>query len=293
MFDLGQLRSFVAVATELHFGRAARRLHMTQPPLSRQIQMLERDLKVTLFTRTSRSVELTQAGRAFLAEARDLLQRSEAAVKIAREAAEPTAGTVRVGFVAATTYDYLPRLTSRARNELPNIELVYEEFNSIEQREALAFSRIDIGIVRPLPAQDNLRSACVTQSGLALALPLAHPLAVRRRPQLAQIHGEPFIMYSSAGRYMHDLLSSAFRVAGVQPNYVQFMSQAQGILSLVSTGLGIGIVPEETRNACFDNVVFRPIRIGSAVKTEFHAIWRSDNRNPALPQLRDLMLSIG
>lgn len=131
MFDLGQLRSFVAVATELHFGRAARRLHMTQPPLSRQIRMLERDLKVALFTRTSRSVELTQAGRAFLAEARDLLQRSEAAVKIAREAAEPTIGMVRVGFVPATTYDYLPRLTSRARNELPNIELVYEELNSV------------------------------------------------------------------------------------------------------------------------------------------------------------------
>jgi DNA-binding transcriptional LysR family regulator len=179
-----------------------------------------------------------------------------------------------VGFVAATTYDFLPRLTSRARNELPNIGLVYKELNSVEQREALAFSRIDIGIVRPLPAQDDLPSACVTRSGLALALPLTHPLAVRRRPQLAQIHGEPFIMYSTAGRYMHDLLASAFRAAAVQPKYVQLMSQAQGILSLVSTGLGIVIVPIETRNACFDNVVFRPIRVGSSVKTEFHAIWR-------------------
>ncbi|QEL27378.1 LysR family transcriptional regulator (plasmid) [Bosea sp. F3-2] len=292
MFELSQLRSFVAVASELHFGRAAKRLHITQPPLSRQIQTLEQTLKVALFNRTSRSVELTSAGRAFLAEARGILQRSEVAMKIAREAAQPSAGTVRVGFAAASTYDYLPRLVRRARTDLPHIELIFEELSSVEQEEALAFGRIDIGVARPVSVHEDFDSACVYRSGFALALPVEHHLAGRRRPQLAQIHREPFIMYSTAGRFMHDVLIGAFRAAGVQPNFVQFMSQAQGIVSLVSTGLGIAIVPEETRNACFDNVVLRPIQLGQSAATEFHVVWRRDNRNPALPSLRQLMLAL-
>ncbi|MBR0687817.1 LysR family transcriptional regulator [Bradyrhizobium manausense] len=290
MLEFGQLRSFIAVATELNFGRAAKRLHMTQPPLSRQIQLLERELDVQLFTRTSRSVELTSAGRAFLVEARALLQQSETAVQVARRAAQTAEGALKIGFVGATTYGFLPRLAARMRSELPNIEVSFHELTSVEQLDALASSRIDLGLVRPLPAEENVQAACVMREGLALALPLDHPLAVRRRPQLAQLHGESFIMYSTTGRYMHDLLNASFRVAGVQPSFVQFMSQAHAILSLVSTGLGIAIVPEETRNACFDNVVFRPIKLGPAVAAELHAIWRPDNRNSALVAIRELML---
>jgi DNA-binding transcriptional LysR family regulator len=289
MFELGQLRSFVAVATELHFGRAAKRLNMTQPPLSRQIQLLEQDLDVQLFIRTSRSVQLTPAGRAFLVEARSLLQQSEAAKQAARRAARTNSGSVTVGFIGATTYGFLPRLVTKARTELPNIDLTFREMTTAEQIDALAFGRIDLGLARPIADQREIVSACVMREHLALALPLDHPLAVRRRPELAQIDGEPFIMYSSEGRYMNELLTGAFRSAGIQPLYVQQMSHAQAILSLVSTGMGMAIVPEETRNACFDNVVFRPIQLGPGVAAELHAVWLPNNRNPALSALRDLI----
>ena len=137
--------------------------------------------------------------------------------------------------------------------------------------------------------QRQVISACVLRENLALALPLDHRLAARRRPELAQIDGEPFIMYSSAGRYMNELLTGAFRSAGIQPHYVQQMSHAQAILSLVSTGMGTTIVLEETRNACFDNVVFRPIQLGQGITAELHAIWLPTSRNPALSALRDLI----
>ena len=142
------------------------------------------------------------------------------------------------------------------------------------------------------PAVDDARqvvSACVMREGLALALPLDHPLAVRQRPELAQLDGEPFIMYSSEGRYMNELLTGVFRWADIQPLYVQRMSHAQAILSLVSTGMGMAIVSEETRNACFDNVVFHPIQLGQGIAAELHAIWLPTSRNPALSALRDLI----
>ena len=267
---VGQLRSFVAVATELHFGRAAKRLNMTQPPLSRQIQLLEQDLDVQLFIRTSRSVQLTPAGRAFLVEARALLQQSEAAKQAARRAVRTNSGSLTVGFIGATTYGFLPRLVTKARTELPSIDLTFREMTTAEQIDALTFGRIDLGL-SDLSRSAGDVPACVLREHLALALPLT-PLAVRRRPEAAPIDGEPFIMYSSEGRYMNELLTGAFRSAGIQPLYVQQMSHAQAILSLVSTGMGMAIVPEEARNACFDNVVFRPIQLGPGVAAELHAV---------------------
>ncbi|MBR1175212.1 LysR family transcriptional regulator [Bradyrhizobium sp. KB893862 SZCCT0404] len=288
MIEFAQIRAFVAVADELHFGRAAKRLNMTQPPLSRHIQLLEQSLDVMLLERTSRSVELTMAGRAFLGEARALLQQRENAIKAAREAGALAGGSVKIGFVGATTYGYLPWLASRLRTELPQVETDFVEMTSREQLDALKSGQIDLGLVRPLKTVDSVRSACVFREELALALPLEHALAARRRPELEQLDGQPFIMYSTAGPYMNSLLTMAFAAAGIRPNVVQSMSQAQSILALVSTGLGLAIVPGETRNACFDNVVFRPIRLGAAVFAELHAIWRNDNRNPVLPRLREL-----
>ncbi|QGY00856.1 LysR family transcriptional regulator [Methylobacterium mesophilicum SR1.6/6] len=289
MFELAQLRCFVEVARELHFGRAAQRLNMTQPPLSRQIQMLERELKASLFERTSRSVVLTPAGRVFLVEAKAILERSEEAAKIVRDAAKTARGQLKIGIVAATTYSLLPGIVVRAREVLPHVDLAFEELTSIEQPEALSFSRIDVGIARPITCPDGINSRCIMRGGFSLALPLDHPLARRRRPTLEQLHGERFIMYSEGGRYMRDLLLAAFKMSSVRPLYVQHMAQAQAILSLVSTGLGIGVVPEETRNACFDNVVFRPIKLGPSIAAEFHALWRPANRNPALSPFLDLI----
>ena len=172
------------------------------------------------------------------------LQQSEAAKQAARRAAQTNSGSVTVGFIGATTYGFLPRLVTKARIELPNIDLTFREMTTAEQIDALVFGRIDLGLARPIADQREIVSACVMREHLALALPLDHPLAVRRRPELAQIDGEPFIMYSSEGRYMNELLTGAFRSAGIQPLYVQQMSQ-RGDPVPGKPGMGMAIVPEE------------------------------------------------
>lgn len=290
MLDLTHLRSFVALAEELHFGRAARRLNMTQPPLSRQIQLLEAELGVRLLDRSRHAVALTAPGHAFLPEARALLSASERAAQVARRAMQSRGrGMVSLGFIGASTYAFLPRLVSQARTELPDTEIVLKEMDGATQLEALRVGRLDIGLVRPSSMPDAVSSSCVMREGLALALPLGHPLIAKRRLGLRDLAGERFIMYSKDGPYMHALLSNTFAAAGVQPCVVQAVSQAHTILSLVSAGTGLALVPEEARNASFDNVTFRPITIPSAPLIELHAAWRPDNANPALEPLHDLL----
>ncbi|HWX46980.1 MAG TPA: LysR family transcriptional regulator [Roseomonas sp.] len=293
MLDLTHIRSFVALAEELHFGRAARRLNMTQPPLSRQIQLLEAELGVQLFDRSRHAVALTASGQALLPEARALLGASERAAQVARRAVQSRGrGRVNLGFIGASTYAFLPRLVEQTRTELPDMEIVLKEMDGAAQLEALRMGRLDIGLVRPFPLPDNLSSTCVMREGLALALPQGHPLTTKRRVGLRDLNGEPFVMYSTDGPYMHALLSNTFAAAGIQPRVVQAVSQAHTILSLVSAGTGLALVPEEARNASFGSVAFRPMAIPSAPLVELHAIWRPDNANPALEPLRDLLQRI-
>lgn len=289
MLDLTHVRSFVAVATELNFGRAAKRLNMTQPPLSRQIQLLERELDVALFARTSRSVQLTAAGQAFLNEARQLLAKGDTAIQAARRAAKADDGALTIGFIGAASYAFLPRLVTQARQDCPTIALTFREMEAPAQCEALALGGIDLAFIRPLAEAHLVRSLCVMRERFALALPLEHPLAGRRRPSLSQLDDEPFVMYSRDARYLNRLLNEAFDRARIRPRFVQEMSHSQAVLSLVSTGLGLAIVPEETRNACFDNVVFRPIDLGRGVDVELHALWRPENRNPAVTTMLALL----
>ena len=288
MIGFTQLRCFVAVATELHFSRAAQLLHMTQSPLSRQIQTLEQQLDVVLFERSSRSVTLTPAGAAFLVEARKLIEHSERAVQIARRAGNVLSGQVTVGFIGSATYSYIPRLAERAQEELPNIAVNFMEMNSTEQLEALRLGRIDVAIIRPGLTEPGIDSACIERGDLALAVARNHPLAQRRQlVMLKQLDGLPFIMYSKIGRYFQGLLMAMFDQAHVQPRYVQFMDQTHAILSLVSAGMGVAIVPEDSRNACFDNVVFKPL--STQTKYEIHAAWRADDLDPAVQAIRDMI----
>ena len=294
MLDLNHLRSFLALAEELHFGRAARRLNITQPPLSRQIQLLEAELGVRLLDRSRHSVSLTAAGRALLPEARALLGASERTAQLARQAAQGArGGTVTLGFIGASTYAFLPRLIRSARAELPETDIVLREMSGAAQLEALQVARLDIGLVRPFASPVSASSSCVMREGLALALPHGHPLAARRRPALSELEGEPFIMYSAEGPYMRALVSAVLSSAGVRPRVVQAVSQAHTILSLVSAGTGLALVPEEARNASFDNVTFRPVAASVRPEVELHAIWRPDNRNPALAPLRELLHRVG
>jgi DNA-binding transcriptional LysR family regulator len=290
MFDLIQLRCFVAVAEALHFGRAAQRLNMTQPPLSRQVQILERILQVKLFERTSRSVRLTPAGRSFLPEARRLLRLAEAAALSAKRTARGEAGSIALGFTAASGYGFLTELIPDFRARLPDIDLELKELVTADQVEALIGGRIDVGLLRPPVDRRIFKSFRVVREPLLLAVPSDHPLAIAETPVLADLDRQPLVMYSPyESRYFYDLLAAIFAEADISPKYVQHISQIHSILALVRAGLGAALVPKAAGNLHFEGVVLRSIGVGPTHHVELHAAWRPQNSNPAMPLLLDLI----
>jgi DNA-binding transcriptional LysR family regulator len=287
MFDLSQLRCFVAVAEELHFGRAAARLHMTQPPLSRQIQLLEHAVGVQLLERTSRSVRLTAAGAVLYRDAKALLRHAQQAVEAAERTGKGLAGRVVVGYTAVAGYALIPGLLAAAGKALPDIEIVLEEMVSSEQLRALAERRIDLGFVRPVDASEDLRYQRVAREPLLLALPAKHPLARKSRVRMADMAGQALIMYSQKeGQYFHDRIVGLFTSADVRPRYVHHIGQTHTIMALVRAGIGLAIVPASARHLRFEHVVFKPLW-RSDVHAEVYLAWREDARNPALEPVRD------
>jgi DNA-binding transcriptional LysR family regulator len=285
--QISQIRCFVAVATELHFGRAAALLNMTQPPLTRQIQMLEQALGVSLLERNRRFVRLTASGQAYLVEAQDILRRLTSAELAARRAVVGEQGTVVMGFIPAASYGFLPRLITLAKQQMPHVDLVLKEMQSIDQLEALSSDKIDLGIIRPISQRPGVASACVLTELFVLAVPTSHPLADRETAQLSDLDGEPFIMYSpSEGRYSYEMLVGPFRAAACAPRYVQYISYPHTILSLVSAGLGLGLVPVSAARLHFDNVCFKDIELGGA-RAELHLAWRASGDKPAVNALRE------
>jgi DNA-binding transcriptional LysR family regulator len=291
MFDLPQLRCFVAVAEELHFGRAAGRLHMTQPPLSRQIQLLEHAVGAQLLERTSRSVRLTAAGAALYQDAGVILRLAQQAAEAARRTDQGLAGRVVLGYTAVSGYVLIPRLLAAANKAHPAIEIVLEEMVSGQQLQALQAQAIDLGFVRPQQPAAGLGYHPVAREPLLLAVPAKHPLARKARPRLADLGGQPLIMYSEKeGKYFHDQIARLFAVTGSQPRYVHHIGQTHTIMALVRAGIGLAIVPESARHLRFENVVFRPLWRSDAVAEIFLA-WRAENRNPALRTIRDFMIA--
>ncbi|MEV0666647.1 LysR substrate-binding domain-containing protein [Actinomadura luteofluorescens] len=287
MFTLTQLANFVAVAEELHFGRAARRLRMTQPPLSRQIQLLENELKVRLFDRTNRSVRLTPAGRAFLVEARRLLQQADHAAMSVRQVSAGEAGTITLGFTAASAHATLGRVLEAARAALPDVEIVLREMVTRDQVRALAEGGLDLGLVRPPVSDPDLEERPADREPLLAAIPRGHPLAEGEGPvPLADFDGRRFLMYSPVeARYFHELLVSLFRQARVSPVYAQYLSQVHSILALVGCGWGLALVPAAASRLRYAGVVFRPVDLPDPAPVELSLTWRRGNDNPALALL--------
>jgi len=295
MLDLVHLRSFVTLASELHFGRAARRLNMTQPPLSRQIRQLEDYLSVQLFERTSHSVALTSSGRSFLPEALGLLRQCAEIEQAVRRLNPEKEGEITIGFIGAASYSFLPRFLVMVARQYPAITINLKELTAAQQLNALEFGEIDLGIVRPVIGlnQKEFESALVMREELSVVLPLQNPLAQRQRLYLEDLGNEPFIMYHPDAPYLHGLLTDAFYAAGVFPPVVQNLTHAHAILSLVSVGMGVAIVPEEARNACFDNVVFRPIRLKDGITADLTVIYRRDTRNSAVSLFLEVAKTAG
>lgn len=284
MFELSQLRCFVAVAEELHFGRAATRLNMTQPPLSRQIQILERVLDVVLLERSNRTVKLTPAGQSFLAEARRLLKLAESAALLAKRVANGKAGSINIGFTATSAYSYLPRLVAACRRELPDVEVSLKEMVSGDQLKRLDSGEIDVGLLRPPIPRRNLSAFRVMAEPLIAAVPASHALARGENVSLPDLAGEPFIMYAPyEARYFHDLLVELFSRAGLVPNYVQHLAQIHSMLAMVHSGVGVALVPETAVNMHFSGVALRPLDLPRHRPAELFFVRRDDNDNPLVP----------
>lgn len=283
MFTLAQLSGFVAVAEELHFGRAAARLHMTQPPLTRQVQTLERELGVELFDRSGRAIRLTPAGRVFLGDARRLLRDAETAVLAVRRIPTGEQGTVAVGFTAASAPAVLGPLLALMRRELPGVDVVLHEMVTAEQLDALSGGTLDLGLVRPPVSRPELSSREVRREPLLVALPRGHRLAERDSVRVEDLDGEDVVMPSpTEARYFHELLVTLFRTAGVDVRYSQHLSQVHSILALVEAGVGLGLVPASATGGRYGGVTLRLLRTADPEPVHLHAVWRTGNANPAL-----------
>lgn len=280
--ELHQLRCFVAVAEELHFGRAAVRLHMTQPPLSRQIQLLEHGLGVLLLERNNRQARLTLAGQSFLVDARRILQVAELAEQSARRIAHGEAGRLTLGFTAVGAYSMIPQLLVHAAEKLPDIDLVLSERVSSSQVHALETGLIDIGFVRQVMPSARVEYVPIKSEPFVAALPAGHPLAQREHLSPVDFHGQSFVMYSdSEGRYFHDRIANLFARHQVQPRYVHQLGQTHSIVGLVNAGLGCAVVPASAQALHMEKVVFRPM-VRMEQQAEIFLAFCNDNPNPVL-----------
>jgi DNA-binding transcriptional LysR family regulator len=287
MFTLDQLRGFVAVAEELHFGRAAERLRMTQPPLSRQIQKLERAVGVRLLDRDQRSVSLTAAGEAFLVDARRMLATAGSALSRARHVEAGALGTVRLAFTAGSALGVLPAVLDVAARSLPQVHLELAEMVTIDQVRQVVEGSVDVGLARPPFEPEALASFLVQRERLLLAVPAAHRWARGHGPvAVADAVDEPLIMYSPAeARYFHDLVMRLLPAPG--PRVVHTVTQVLTMLSLVAGGRGVALVPESSRRMQLDGVAYRELGGLPQEPVELHLMWAKESRNPAMHALVD------
>ena len=281
--ELRHLRYFIAVAEELHFGRAAERLHIAQPPLSRQIRDLEREIGAPLFERVPRGVELTPAGSAFLPEARLTLAQAERAQRTAQRAARGETGRLRVGFVEAATHSgILPDVLSFFRAHMPSIGLSLFELDPLHQAEAFQDGRIDLGILHspPLDADRWLRVEEIYTEPVVLAVPKSHRLGGRSRFTLANLAEESFVLFPRhVEPAMYDDIVSGCRAAGFSPRIVQEANGWHTLASLVSAGVGLGFVPRSITEFQQRGVVYRPVR-DLEVEMTLSAVWKRAERSP-------------
>jgi len=291
MFEISQLRCFVAVAEELHFSRAAERLNMTQPPLSRQIRLLEHHVGTQLLERSSRSVRLTAAGRAFFPEAARILRMAEEAAATARRVAKGEQGSLSIGFTAASGYSLVPRLVRIFKAEFPGIALTLKELVSRAQLEALDASQIDLGLLRPHSAHGELDTVFVNRESLFLAIPEADADAWPMAPTLADLHGRPFLMYSPyEAQYFSQLLQGVFERSRVVPDVVEYVAQIHTMLALVNSGIGVALIPEAATRLKFGGLVLRRMATDPPEPVETVCSYRHDNDNPLLTIFRERIL---
>jgi DNA-binding transcriptional LysR family regulator len=289
--ELRQLQYAVAVADELHFGRAAERLLVAQPSLSRQIRDLERDLGVALFARTSRRVELTPAGQAFVTQARHTLAAAEEARQSAVDAGAGVQGRVTLGFVASAVVDILPGLVASHRASRPRVSLTLREMTTEEQVVQLLDREVNVGIGRDLEPVEGLSVQVMHQEALIAALPGDHPLTDRRSVSLRELGTSAFVSLprDRVPRAWEKLVVLCHQ-AQIKPRIAQEANQFVTLLALVAAGLGVAVIPESVRSMRHHGIHYVRLR-DPGTSTNITTAVRADDHDPVTADLHALLHS--
>jgi DNA-binding transcriptional LysR family regulator len=289
--DLRQLRYFAVLAEELHFRRAAERLHITQAPLSLAIQALERELGSKLFQRTRRSVALTETGAALRVDARAILERVEQSRATIRDLTAGTAGQLRIGVTPGSSLlPFFPTLISAFRSERPRVLIVLREMTSKDQLLALEANEIDIGFVRnpPRPAEAGISFTRLMNDPLILAMDRNHRLARRARIKLVELKDEAFISYPrQSGIAIYELVARLCALRGFTQNIVQEVQETTTLIGLAAIGFGVAIVPSGVAFIRVPNIVYKPLHDADAT-TEIHLACRSGEPGAVVATFRRL-----
>lgn len=279
--DFRQLRYFLALADTLHFGRAATLLHISQPPLSRQIAALEEELGVVLFNRTSRQVELTAAGRHFQEQAARIIEALDVAVRSTQATERGERGVLRVGFTMSAAWSVLPPLIRVYSDAYPDADVQLSEVLPRELNDALISGNADIGIAFPWQRPPGLEYMPIYAEPLCAVLPTGHRLAQHHEIAVAQLASEPFITFPVAtAPALHELVIGCCREHGFEPRIRMETHLQQTIVNLVAEGLGVSLVPQSMSRMQLPGAVFRPVSATRMV--EQGAIWAASNDNPCL-----------
>jgi DNA-binding transcriptional LysR family regulator len=298
--ELRHLRYFRTVATELHFGRAAEKLHIAQPPLSHQIRQLETELGFELFNRTKRSVALTPAGQVFLTQVDRIFQQLAQAIEIGRKTSRGELGQISIGFVGSATYNVLPSILHQFRDRYPQVQIKLHELTTDRQLIWLHEGRIDIGLMRPPIIEPDISSQVIFQESLVVALPVTHRLATMTTIDLASLATEPFILFPrQLAPGLYDPIITICQAVGFSPLVVQECIQMQTIVSLVSANLGVSILPESIQEVQRYGVVYKPIQdpivpVSTLVRrlATISIGWRTNDDSPTMNRLLEIALDI-
>lgn len=284
------MRYFLAVAEERNFTRAAERLHMAQPPLTRQIHALEEDLGTALFLRTPRGVELTQAGLALLDEAPKVL----ALVQRARErtvlAGQGRTGLLEIGTFGSGILDVIPRMLERFHAERPDVRIVLHNQTKAEQIQSLRERRISVGFNRVVPPESDLVVETVMRERMMVALPARHPLTRRKRLTLQDLDGQPMILYPQQALHgLAQMVRQAFERAGVRLQVDHEVEDVLTSTALVAGGFGLCITTASTRRLKLEGVAYRPLDCDELRELELACLYRKDDASPVLTAFLDVV----
>ncbi|KQP12471.1 LysR family transcriptional regulator [Pseudorhodoferax sp. Leaf267] len=277
--ELRHLRYFSVLADELHFGHAAQRLAISQPPLSVAIRQLEDAVGARLFERNSKGVRLTPAGQALRASARRLLRQAEEAALEARDVAAGSAGRLRIGFVGAMLYRGMPQALRAFQARHAGVRISLMELNSAEQITDLLHDRLDLGFMHTARLPGDLQARLLLSESFVACLPQGHALAAGKRLAPATLRDEPFVLFSrAASPDYHERILAICAQAGFLPEVRHEVRHWLAVVSMVAQGLGVGLVPQAMQRCALQGVVFRPLA-GVAAQSEAYGVWRADVHN--------------